>query len=298
MKTLAGGALAIGLNSGLGPLPSKSLRAQGFPDLVATKGTDLTAMFDRSLEALGGLGQFVKNGQTVLIKPNMAWAVDPAGAANTNPGLLSHIVKNVLNLGAKKVYVFDNTCDNWADAYRVSGLEKSAQEAGATVAPANTESYFQKVVIPGETTLKEIQYHELYLEADVILNVPILKHHGGARMTAAMKNLMGAVWDRRPLHRNGLDETIPELLLYKKPTLNIIDASRIMVSGGPRGHGDSQYLASQMMIVSQDPVAADSAAARLLETAGLKAPKYIEEAARIGMGAADLNSLNIQRLTA
>ncbi|MDR1084102.1 MAG: DUF362 domain-containing protein [Deltaproteobacteria bacterium] len=298
IKTLAGGALALSLEAGLGSLPSSALRAQGFPDLVATRGTNLTAMFDKSLEALGGLGQFVKSGQTVLVKPNMGWAIDPAGGANTNPVLVSHIIKNVLNLGAKKVYVFDNTCDNWNDAYQVSGLEKAATEAGATVAPANSTGYFQKVDLPGETTLKSTQYHELYLEADVVINVPVLKHHGGARMTAALKNMMGAIYDRRPLHRNGLDETIPELMLYKKPNLNVVEAVRVMISGGPRGHGDSRYLSSQMMIVSPDPVAADMASAKLLEAAGIKIPEYIEQGAKIGLGVADLEKLNIQRLTA
>jgi uncharacterized protein (DUF362 family) len=255
-------------------------------------------MFDRSLTALGGLGQYVQKGQTVLVKPNMGWAVPPEEAANTNPALLAHIVKNLLNVGAKKVYVFDNTCDNWNDAYRVSGLEKAATEAGATVAPAHSEGYFQKVEIPGAEVLKDTQFHELYLEADVILNVPVLKHHGGARMTAAMKNLMGAIYNRRPLHRFGLDETIPELCLYKKPTLNIVDAARVMLSGGPRGHSDSRYLASQMLIVSADPVATDAACARLLEAKGISPPEYIHNAAKLGLGIADLNQVKIQRLSA
>jgi uncharacterized protein (DUF362 family) len=253
-------------------------------------------MFDKSLTALGGLERFVKKGQTVLIKPNMAWAVAPEGAANTNPALIAHIIKNVLNLGAKRVYVYDNTCDNWNDAYRLSGLEKAATEAGATVAPAHQEGYYQKVEVPGAEYLKTIQYHELYLEADAIINVPVLKHHGGAKMTAALKNLMGAIWDRRPLHRQGLDETIPEMFLYKKPTLHVVDAARVMLNGGPRGYGDSRYLASQMLVVSPDPVAADAACAKIVEAAGLRVPDYIARAAKIGLGEADLTKLNVQRL--
>ncbi|MDR2422448.1 MAG: DUF362 domain-containing protein, partial [Deltaproteobacteria bacterium] len=105
-------------------------------------------------------------------------------------------------------------------------------------------------------------------------------------------------WDRRPLHRQGLDETIPELLLYKKPTLNVVDAARVMLNGGPRGHGDSRYLASQMLLVSQDPVAVDSACAKILETNGIKTPYYVERGAEIGLGVADLSRLNVQRLVA
>jgi uncharacterized protein (DUF362 family) len=300
LKTAGAGALALGLKSGFDlAAPKRSLGQEAaFPDLVATKGTDLTAMFDASLKALGGFGRFVKSGQTVLIKPNMAWAIDPQGAANTNPALVAHIVKNALNLGAKKVYVFDNSCDNWTDAYRISGLEKAASDAGATVAPANSERYFQKVELTGAKTLTTSQYHEIYLEADAVINVPVLKHHGGAKMTAAMKNLMGAIWDRRPLHRLGLDETIPELLLHKKPVLHVVDALRVMLTGGPRGYGDSRYLAAQMLVASPDPVAVDSACAKILEASGLKTPDYIEMAQKMGLGVADLSRLNVQRLAA
>ena len=117
-------------------------------------------------------------------------------------------------------------------------------------------------------------------------------------MTGALKNLMGAVWDRYALHRGGLDETIPELFLFKKPALNIIEARRVMLSGGPRGHGNSKYLAAQMLLASPDPVAADAAAARIVAEAGIAEPGYIAQAAAMGLGKSDLGQLSIQRLTA
>ncbi|MDR2198203.1 MAG: DUF362 domain-containing protein [Deltaproteobacteria bacterium] len=298
LKGVAGGAAALGLSSASqGVVPALAQEAR-FPDLVAVRGDSLTAMFDRALSALGGLERYVQKGETVLVKPNMGWAVPPELAANTNPELVSHIVKNLLNLGAGKVYVFDNTCDNWAAAYRESGLEKAAKEAGATVAPGNDSGYYQGVDVPGAKYLERMELHELYLEADKIINVPVLKNHGGAKVTAAMKNLMGAVWSRGPLHRLGLDETIPELLLYKKPTLNVVDAFRVMLSGGPRGRGDSKYLAGRMLIASEDAVAADAAACAVIGVTGVDAPDYIRNAAERGLGASDLSRLNIQRLTA
>ncbi|MDR3135359.1 MAG: DUF362 domain-containing protein, partial [Deltaproteobacteria bacterium] len=243
LKTLVGGAAMLGLGNVIGRGGSPAL-AQSYPDLVAVKGTNVTSMYDRAMQAIGGLERFVSKGHKVLVKPNMGWAVEPSKAANTSPELVSQIVKNALALGASKVSVFDNTCDNWKSAYSVSGLEEAATAAGAEVAPANSERYFQKVTIPGDTKLGETSYHELYLEADAIINVPVLKHHGGAKMTAALKNMMGAIWDRSDLHWGGLDQCIPELMLYKKPTLNIVEAQRVMLTNGPRGHGNSQYLAA------------------------------------------------------
>lgn len=39
------------------------------------------------------------------------------------------------------------------------------------------------------------------LDCDVWINVPILKHHGGANLTISMKNHMGIVWDRGAFHK-------------------------------------------------------------------------------------------------
>ncbi|MDR1546026.1 MAG: DUF362 domain-containing protein [Deltaproteobacteria bacterium] len=298
LKTLVGGAALLGAAGPLASLPTASASEPTalFPDLVAVKGADPAKMYAQAIAALGGLGRFVKTGQTVLIKPNMGWATPPEAAANTNPALLTALIENALAAGAKKVSVFDNTCDNWRQAYAVSGLEAAAKAAGAEVAPANQEKYFQRTALPGGRSLTETAYHELYLEADVVINVPVLKQHGGAKMTAALKNLMGAIWDRSELHSKGLDQTIPDLFLHKKPALNVLDAFRVMVSGGPRGYGSSAYVAPQMLLISSDPVAIDAAAARILNEAGLTAPDYIRRAAELGLGTDDLPTLNIQRL--
>jgi uncharacterized protein (DUF362 family) len=295
IKSLAAGAAVAACSVG-GPGAALAQEAQ-YPDLVGVRGSGLTSMFDRALEALGGLGRFVKKGQTVVVKPNMGWAVGPEANANTNPELVAHIVSNALNLGARKVIVFDNTCDNWSAAYRDSGLEAAAKAAGATVAPAHEAGYFQEVQLPAGQYLSEAAFHEAYMEADAVINVPVLKHHGGARMTAAMKNLMGVVWSRMPLHRHGIDESLPDLLLFKKPVLNVVEAARVMISGGPRGHGDSRYLSSQMLLASPDPVAVDAACASVMASAGLPVPRYMELASQRGLGVSDLASLNIQRLS-
>ncbi|MDR1657226.1 MAG: DUF362 domain-containing protein [Deltaproteobacteria bacterium] len=297
LKSLAAAAAAASLGRPWSP-PNHALAAEDiFPDLVAVKGADVRLMYQRAMTALGGLERFVSQGQKVLIKPNMGWAMEPSTAANTSPALLTALIENSLALGASKVSVFDNTCDNWRSAYSRSGLEQAAKDAGAEVAPANQESYYQKVSLAGATSLPSASFHELYLEADVIINVPVLKHHGGARMTAALKNLMGAVWDRGAMHRNGLDTTIPELFLNKKPALNIVEAQRVMLTGGPRGRGDSKYLAAGLLLASADPVAVDAASARIIAEAGITTPAYIDHASKLGLGKSDLSQVNIQRLT-
>lgn len=307
--TVLGGGLAVGLSSLLPPLALNAPAANSaaadsigagsagaYPDLVAVQGADMAAALDQGLTALGGMRRFVKPGQTVLIKPNMGWAVNPEGGANTNPLLVKRLVECCLLAGAKKVTCFDNPCDHWQSAYRDSGIERAAKDAGASVAPPNSESYYQTVRIPDGKILRQTKVHELYLEADAIINVPVLKHHGGAGLSSAMKNLMGVVWDRHFYHRNGLDQCIADFIMFaRRPVLNVVDAGRVMLNGGPRGHGDSRFKVLDMLILSPDIVAADVASALSF---GAKPDDfhYIGMGAASGAGKGSLDGLDVRRL--
>jgi len=107
-------------------------------DMVAVMGGSPEAMFDLGIQELGGIGAFITKGQKVLIKPNIGWDVIPELAANTNPLLVKRIIEHCFKAGAKEVYVFDHTIDNWVNTYRNSGIEKAAKSAGAKVLPGNT----------------------------------------------------------------------------------------------------------------------------------------------------------------
>ena len=70
------------------------------PDLVAVKNGEPEALFDRGIEAMGGMRRFVKKGQTVVVKPNIGWNAPPERAANTNPRLVRRIIEHCLQAGA------------------------------------------------------------------------------------------------------------------------------------------------------------------------------------------------------
>ena len=268
----------------------------GTPDLVAIRNGEPEALFDHGIEALGGMGRFVKKGQKVVVKPNIGWNVPPERAANTNPRLVRRIVEHCLQAGAKEVYVFDHTCDAWRDSYRASGIEQAVKDAGGKLAPGNSESYFQTVAIPGGHRLRRTQEHELVLGADVFINVPVLKSHGGARLSVAMKNLMGVVWDRGEWHSNDLHQCIADFATYRKPDLNVVDAWNVMLRHGPRGVSTADVVNMRSQLLSTDLVTADAAAARLF---GLKQPEevgYIRIAGEMGAGRMDLENLAIRRI--
>jgi uncharacterized protein (DUF362 family) len=296
----AAGALALFLEDRGAPdrLWAESAQANAaarLPDIVAVKGGGQAARLDRALKEYGGIGSFVRKGQTVVIKPNIGWSQEPRVAANTNPELVKRLVEQCLDAGAKKVWVFDHSCDNGPASYKTSLIESYAKEGGATVVPGDSSSSYQEVSIPGAVALKKTKVHELILEADVFINVPVLKDHSGAGMTCAMKNLMGIVWDRGAFHGLGLDQCIADSCLFRKPSLNIVDADRIMLSGGPRGHSGSRYDEERMLILSTDLVAVDSVAARTLG----RSPAdfgYIAKAEARGLGRSDSSKLDIRRL--
>ncbi len=264
-------------------------------DLVAVKGGEPDAMFDAAIRELGGMGAFVRKGQKVVIKPNMGWDVAPERAGNTNPKLVARIVRHCLDAGAKEVCVFDHTCDDWRRSYKNSGIEGAAKDAGAKVAPGHSEGNYHSVTIAGGKVLKEAQVHELILESDVYINVPVLKHHSSTGMTAGMKNQMGIVWDRGYWHKNDLHQCIADFAAYRKPDLTVIDAYLMMKQNGPRGVSVDDVVALKTQLVTTDVVAADTAAAKLF---GVDPDDigYIKIAAARKLGRQDLENLNIKRI--
>jgi uncharacterized protein (DUF362 family) len=288
----AGAAISVG---GYGKLWASSPSNVKY-DMVAIMGGNPDAMFDLGIQELGGMGAFIQKGQKVLVKPNIGWDVIPELAANTNPLLLKRIIEHCFKAGAKEVYVFDHTCDNWVNCYKNSGLEKIARAAGAKVVPANSENYYQQIEIPGGIRLKSAKVHELLLETDVFINVPILKDHNSTSMTCCLKNMMGVVWDRGFWHSNNLNQCIADYALFeKKPVLNIIDCYNVMVKHGPQGVSKEDVVQMKSQIITSDWVAGDAAAARMLGV-DIEKIEYIPIAHKMGLGNMKLDSLNIKRI--
>jgi uncharacterized protein (DUF362 family) len=265
-------------------------------DLIAVKGGEPDVMLQKGMEALGGIQSFVKKGQKVVIKPNIGWDVSPERAGNTNPKLVSEIVRQCCNAGASEVYVFDHTCDNWQRCYKNSGIESAVKEAGGKIAPAHTEGYYQEVSIPNGKSLTKAKEHELILGSDVFINVPVLKCHSGARLTVSMKNLMGNVWDRSVWHRSDLHQCIADFATYRRPTLNIVDAYNVMKQNGPRGVSVEDVVMMKSLLISTDMVAIDAASAKLF---GINPSdvRHIQLASDQKAGRMDLENLRIKRIT-
>lgn len=296
----AGAAMTLNFDRLHAALSTNTVTVESAPDMVAVMGGEPEVMLDKALEALGGIGNYVKKGQKVVIKPNIGWDRTPELAGNTNPKLVKALVQKCLAAGAEKVTVFDHTCDNWQKCYETSGIAAAVKEAGGIIMPANDEKYFKEVDIPGGVNLKKAKIHEALIEADVWFNVPILKNHGGAKMTCCMKNYMGIVWDRRYFHQNDLQQCIADICTWqKKPVLNIVDAYRIMHQNGPQGKSAADVAVLKSLIASPNIVAIDTAALRLfnqVKKLDMAAVAHIGKGEANRLGSTDLSKVNIKRI--
>jgi uncharacterized protein (DUF362 family) len=301
LKTSAAvGVAALTFDKLQAAVSANTLMVEAVPDMVAVMGGEPAQLLERALKEMGGIEKYVKKGQSVVIKPNIGWDKKPDFAANTNPELVETLIKQCFKAGAKSVTVFDHTCDNWQKCYENSGIKKAAEAAGATVLPGNDEIYYKEVKIPRGIKLKSTKIHQALLDADVWFNVPVLKNHGGAKMSIAMKNYMGIVWDRQFFHSNDLQQCIADTCTWqKKPALNIIDAYRCMRKNGPQGRSVSDTSLLKALIVSTDIVAADTAAIGLfnqVEKMEINQVGHIANGENLKLGTQKIEKLNVKKI--
>lgn len=301
-KTAAvtGIASTIKLTGGMDLMAQKSSAAKSKCDLVAVMGGEPVEMFRKAIAELGGMSKFVKKGYKVTIKPNIGWDKTPEYAGNTNPLLVGEIVKQCIKAGAKEVIIFDHTCDNWKKCYTNSGIEDAAKEAGAKMVPGNDESYYREVALPKGVKLTKTKVHSAILDSDVWINVPVLKNHGGAKMTIAMKNHMGIVWDRGFFHANDLQQCIADVCTLNKPAvLHVVDAYRVMKANGPQGRSLSDVVLAKALFMSADIVAVDTAATNFfnqIEKMPLENVQHIAKGEHLKLGTSDLSKLTVKKI--
>lgn len=254
--------------------------------LIVSKGDPATAT-RAGVEALGGMTQFVKPNEQVVIKPNVGWDRIPMQAANTNPILVETLVKLCLEAGASKVIVTDNSCNDAKRCFTRSGIWKAVEAAGGELILPE-EHRFTEVDLGG--VLGRIPVLNVVMEADRLINVPIAKHHSLSGFTGGMKNLYGVLGGRRNrLHQN-INESISDLTHCFRATLTVMDATRVLLRNGPQGGNVEDTRVVGEIIISEDPVAVDAYACTLIGQTAENLP-YLRMAAERGFGAFDTDSL-------
>lgn len=247
---------------------------------------------EQAILALGGMSRFVTRGSTVWVKPNIGWNRAPEFAANTHPDVVAAVVRLCFDAGAKTVKVGDFTCNEPKACYENSGIAPAAKALGADVVYLDKRR-FRKMTIGGNRLKEHLVYPEI-VECDLVINVPVCKHHGGSRVTLCMKNYMGVVDDRQTFHQD-LPTTIADITQFMKPRLCVLDATRILTDHGPTGGKLEDVKVMNTVAAGVDIVALDAFGSELLG----KNPSEIETVAKgaeYGLGRIDYRALALKEL--
>lgn len=263
------------------------------PAMVTVTGGSPDQLVTQAIEALGGMHRFISRGDVVVLKPNIGWDRVPQQAANTNPDVVARVVELCFEAGAHKVVVTDVSCNDPRRCFQRSGIAAKAEAAGATV------------ILPEERKFRDYRFNGELLsvwpvftpivEADKVINLPILKHHNLCRATIGLKNWYGMLGGRRnQLHQN-IDVSVVDLATFIRPTLTILDAYRILVTNGPQGGNLNDVRLAKTLAAGTDPVAIDAFGATLLGLRTEQLP-YLAIAQKRGLGRMDFGQLNVKNI--
>ncbi len=263
------------------------------PRVALARNEDHARALGSALEATGGIRRFVKKGERVLLKPNAAWDRIPEQGVNTNPVLIGEMVRQCKMAGASDVIVTDYGPDNPLKTFTRSGIKDAVEKNGG------------KLIFTGDNDFLRDEFNGRFMdswpvlkyvfEVDRFINMPIAKHHGLVYGTASMKNFFGAIGGIRDSLHDQIDQAIVDLAAYFKPTLTVVDATRVLMRAGPQGGSFDDVRKYDSVICSTDQVAADSRACEFLGLSGDKIDHIILAAAQ-GLGEIDYRKAGYKEL--
>jgi len=277
-------------------LPRRAFAGESYKSRVwIVHGTDPARMLARGIAEAGGWGQWIRPASTVTLKPNVAWASLPEQGGNTDPRLVAAGLAAVREAGAKRINMPENPCSPAERSFSMSGIGEVAKAAGANLYVPDRPKHFRETALPMGKVLTNADIAVDVLDCDCLINMPVAKSHGGAKMTGAMKNWMGSVKDRGFWHQNDLHQCIADFSTFIRPAINIVDATRIMLTKGPRGPGKLAF--PGQLVLGLDAVAVDAYLATLFEFQPTDIP-YIRMAHEMGIGCGDLSQIELLHVDA
>jgi len=278
-----------------GPVQGRKKKGiKGKHDLVLASGEDPYKMTVEAVKAIGGMEQFVKTGDVVVIKPNIAWDRKPEHGSNTNPMVVAALVELCKKAGAARVNVFDHTCNSAKRCYEKSGIKEAAEAKGAMVYHVDDWNFVQ-AKFSYDSPMDGWPVFRDAIECDTFINVPVFKHHGLTRLTLSMKNLMGICGGMRGMMHQNIGKKLVDITDFISPDLTVIDGYRMLAKHGPQGGNIDDVIDMKKIIVSTDPTLADLYACKLADVDPNDVP-YVKEAINRGFGLTDISKTSINEL--
>ncbi|AFM39694.1 hypothetical protein Desaci_0632 [Desulfosporosinus acidiphilus SJ4] len=233
---------------------------------------DIVQSLKGGLAEWGGMSEFVKPGQKVLLKVNLLMKKRPEEAVTTHPSVVEAVVRLVQEAGGIPI-IGDSpggpyTLNALQAVYTRSGLRDVAERTGALL---NEDIGQTTIPFPAGKIVKSLTVTNCALDADVIIPISKLKTHGMMTFTGAVKILFGVIpgflkaeYHLKMFKITDFADLLVDIASWVKPTLNIMDGIVGMEGDGPSA-GKPRDIG--VLIMSSDPFALDVVAADLI---GLK----------------------------
>ncbi len=253
-----------------GPSDTRISIARGSAQGDDVSNESIRKLIIAALGPMGGMQRFIQRGDTVLLKPNVAFDRGPRMGATTNPEVVAEVTKLCMEAGAKRVLVADNPIEKAEPCFAKSKIREVAQHAGAEVMlPANTS--FAQVAIrdrdPNPAASEALGTWEVFYKplrmADKVIGLPPIKDHNLCFASMSIKNWYGLLCGRRNQFHQDIHSIVSDLGMMMSPTLVLVDATRVLMKNGPTG-GKLEDVAiggitgKPAIIASVDPLASDA----------------------------------------
>jgi uncharacterized protein (DUF362 family) len=246
----------------------------------------------RALSLIGGLDSLICPGDMVLIKPNLVSALSYESGAVSNPYIIKALCRLAKEAGAGKLVIAEGSSliTNTMEAFEASGISRVAREEGAEIVDnKNTNTVFMG--IPNGILLHRLQIPEVIMQADVIINVPVIKTHDVFPATLGLKNMKGVIQqkDKKRFHLWGLAQAIVDLNKLVLPQVTVYDGIIGMEGLGPNS-GTPANLG--IIMAAWDVVAGDTVASRIIGINPLDI-EYLRLAGEQGLGSTNLSEIEV-----
>jgi uncharacterized protein (DUF362 family) len=257
-------------------------------------GADRVRTLRRGLDALGGIGRFIRRGDRVLVKVNAAFAAPAILSATTHPDLAAELVRICLGAGASAVLVTDNPINDPESCFALSGIGAAVAAAGGTVALPRAGD-FSPGTLPGGRLIRDWPLLQgPFRGVTKLVGVAPVKDHARAGASMTIKNWYGLLGGRRNQFHQDINGIIVELAQLVRPTFVVLDGTTSMMTNGPTGGSLADLKPTHTLVVGTDPVAADAFGATLLGKTHRELP-YLGRAAALGCGTTDFDALKPAR---
>lgn len=253
--------------------------------LGVARGTHIEAMVRGAVDAIGGIGRFVRAGDVVLVKPNVAFERAAALGATTNPDVLAAVVRLALEAGAAEVRVVDNPIESPESCFVRSGILAAARGAGARVYLPGPGD-FELLNVAGATHIARWPFFwRPFRGVDRVIGVAPVKDHNLCQASMTTKNWYGLLGGRRNQFHQDIHGIIADLALMMRPTFVVLDGTRVLFRSGPTGGSLSDVRQGNTIVASTDSLAADAFGwDDLLGRAPGERPAYLAKCAARGLG--------------